>query len=109
MDFDRSFMCVDFIRKSYYTNNVVRLLALFNKEAKAMKNYIKMNKRQVGTRIWRLVSESAMTVDQIAEFLCLSSSRVIYDWMGGKKTPTLERAYNLARLFNTTVEDVFFQ
>lgn len=109
LDFDRSFMCVDFIRKSYYTNNVVRLLALFNKEAKAMKNYIKMNKRQVGTRIWRLVSESAMTVDQIAEFLCLSSSRVIYDWMSGKKTPTLERAYNLARLFNTTVEDVFFQ
>lgn len=109
LDFDCSFMCVDFIRKSYYTNNVVRLLALFNKEAKAMKNYIKMNKRQVGTRIWRLISESAMTVDQIAEFLCLSSSRVIYDWMSGKKTPTLERAYNLARLFNTTVEDVFFQ
>ena len=109
LDFDRSFMCVDFIRKSYYTNYVVRLLALFNKEAKAMKNYIKMNKRQVGTRIWRLVSESAMTVDQIAEFLCLSSSLVIYDWMSGKKTPTLERAYNLARLFNTTIEDVFFQ
>ena len=74
-----------------------------------MKNYIKMNKRQVGMRIWKLVDSSAMTIEQISEFLCLSSPRVIYDWMSGKKTPTLERAYNLARLFNATIEDVFFK
>lgn len=74
-----------------------------------MKNYKTLNKRQVGMRIWELVNTSAMTVEQIAEFLCLSSPRVIYDWMSGKKIPTLERAYNLASLFNTTVEDVFFK
>lgn len=74
-----------------------------------MKNYKTLDKRQVGMRIWELVSVSAMTVEQIAEFLCLSSPRVIYDWMSGKKIPTLERAYNLASLFNTTVEDVFFK
>lgn len=73
-----------------------------------MKNYIKMDKRQVGVRIWRLIDSSEMTVEQISEFLCLSSPRVIYDWMSGKKIPTLERAYNFARLFDTTVEDVFF-
>ncbi len=74
-----------------------------------MKNYITMDKREVGMRIWELITSSEMTVEQISEFLCLSSPRVIYDWMSGKKTPTLERAYNFASLFNTTVEDVFFK
>ena len=73
-----------------------------------MKDYKQLNKQNAGMRIWELISRSEMTVEEIAEFLCLSSPRVIYDWMRGTKTPTLERAYNLASLFNTTVEVIFF-
>ena len=73
-----------------------------------MKDYKQLNKQNAGMRIWELISRSEMTVEEIAEFLCLSSPRVIYDWMSGAKTPTLERAYNLASLFNTTVEVIFF-
>ena len=73
-----------------------------------MKNYIKMNKQQVGTKIWKLIDSSEMTIENVAESLCLESPRVIYDWISGKKMPTLERAYNLARLFETTIEAIFF-
>ena len=73
-----------------------------------MRDYKQLNKQNAGMRIWELISRSEMTVEEIAEFLCLSSPRVIYDWMSGKKIPTLERAYNFARLFDTTVADVFF-
>ena len=73
-----------------------------------MKNYIKMNKQQVGTKIWKLIDSSEMTIEKVAESLCLESPRVIYDWISGKKMPTLERAYNLARLFETTIEAIFF-
>lgn len=74
-----------------------------------MKNYVKLNKQQVGMRIWELIHSSEMTVEKVSEFLCLSTPRVIYDWMRGEKIPTLERAYNLAILFNTTIEDIFFK
>lgn len=97
------------LEKTYTISVVLPELAFVQyRRQKAMKNYIKMDKRQVGVRIWELIDSSAMTIEQISEFLCLSSPRVIYDWMSGKKIPTLERAYNFARLFDTTVEDVFF-
>ena len=73
-----------------------------------MKNYVTIDKRQVGIRIWELITSSELTVEQVSEFLCLSSPRVIYDWMSGKKMPSLERAYNLACLFDRTIEDIFF-
>ena len=97
------------LEKTYTISVVLPELAFVQyRRQKAMKNYIKMDKRQVGVRIWELIDSSAMTIEQISEFLCLSSPRVIYDWMSGKKIPTIERAYNVARLFDTTVEDIFF-
>ncbi|MCR4661560.1 MAG: helix-turn-helix domain-containing protein [Clostridia bacterium] len=74
-----------------------------------MENYKHLDRLQAGMRIWELINSSEMTVEKVSEFLCLSSPRVIYDWMSGKKTPTLERAYNLASLFNTTIGDIFFK
>ena len=87
---------------------VVRRIGVCQYRRRKLMNYTKMNRKQIGSNIWRLVSNSEMTLEEIAEELHLSSARVIYDWMSGKKLPSLERAYNLAKLFNTTIEVVFF-
>lgn len=67
---------------------------------------MKVDKRATGLNIYRLVENSKMTREEIAEFLELNSPRVIYDWTNGSKLPSVENLLNLAKLFNVQVEDI---
>ena len=65
-----------------------------------------INKKATGLKLYRLIEQSGMTFAEIAEHLDLQSPRVIYDWVNGKKMPSLENLYNLAELFNVNMEDI---
>ena len=55
----------------------------------------KLNKQEIGMQLYHLIENSEFSYNEIAEFLDLSSSRVIYDWFTGSKLPSAERLYNL--------------
>ena len=67
---------------------------------------LKVDKRATGLNIYRLLENSRLTKEEIAEFLELNSPRVIYDWTSGNKLPSTENLFNLAKLFNVQVEDI---
>ena len=70
-------------------------------------NYkLKVNKRKTGLQLYILIEKSGYSREKIADFLELSSPRVIYDWTSGKKLPGIENLFNLARLFKVHVEDI---
>lgn len=67
---------------------------------------VKVDKRATGLKIYRLLENSELSREEIAEFLELNSSRVIYDWTNGIKLPSTENLFNLAKLFNVRIEDI---
>lgn len=66
----------------------------------------KLNKKEIGDRLYSLIENSKYTLEDIADFLELTTTRVIYDWMNGKKIPSTENLLNLAKLFNVQMEDI---
>lgn len=67
---------------------------------------LKVDKRATGLNISRFLGCSELTREKVAEFLELTSPRVIYDWINGIKLPSTENLLNLAKLFNVQVEDI---
>ncbi|MDE6275414.1 MAG: helix-turn-helix domain-containing protein [Clostridia bacterium] len=67
---------------------------------------LKVDKRATGLKIYRLLESSELSREEIAEFLELTSPRVIYDWVNGTKLPSTENLLNLAKLLNVQIEDI---
>lgn len=70
-------------------------------------NYQKaiLDKDATSKKIKALITGSNYTFEDLAELLQLKSPRVIYEWVNGNKLPGLENLYNLALIFNITMED----
>ena len=66
----------------------------------------KINKVKTGLNLYRLIEASGKTRIEIAEYLELKSTRVIYDWTSGIKLPSLENLLNLSILFHVSIEDI---
>lgn len=75
-------------------------------EVKQMDYKVKVDKRATGLKIYRLLEKAELSREEIAEFLELNSTRVIYDWANGSKLPSTENLLNLAKLFNVQIEDI---
>ena len=71
-------------------------------------NYQKvvLDKKSTSYLLGSYISKSGLTFEKIAELLQLNTSRVIYDWLSGKKMPNVENLYNLALIFNVKMEDL---
>lgn len=65
-----------------------------------------INKVKTGLNLYRLIEASGKTRIEIAEYLELESTRVIYDWTSGIKLPSLENLLNLSILFHVSIEDI---
>ncbi len=65
-----------------------------------------LNKRKTGANIYSLIEQSIYTRGYVADYLQLTSPRVIYDWENGIKMPSTENLFNLAKLFNVQIEDI---
>ena len=76
------------------------------KEAINMNQKQKINKVKTGLNLYRLIEASGKTRIEIAEYLELESTRVIYDWTSGIKLPSLENLLNLSILFHVSIEDI---
>ena len=66
----------------------------------------KVDKKATGLRLYHFIEKSGYSREEIAFFLELTSSRVIYDWLNGYKLPSTENLLNLAKLFNVQIEDI---
>ena len=66
----------------------------------------KIIKVKPGLNLYRLIEASGKTRIEIAEYLELESTRVIYDWTSGIKLPSLENLLNLSILFHVSIEDI---
>ena len=71
-------------------------------------DYIKatLDKKLTGRRIRSLIATSIITYEEIAFRLELASPRVIYEWVAGRKLPSIENLVNLTLMFNVKIEDV---
>ena len=71
-------------------------------------DYIKatLDRKLTGRKIGSLITTSKFTYEEVAYALGLNSSRVIYEWISGRKLPNIENLANLARMFNGRMEDV---
>ena len=67
---------------------------------------VQLNKRKTGENIYFLIEQSKYTREDVADYLQLTSPRVIYDWENGTKMPSTENLFNLAKLFNVQIEDI---
>ena len=65
-----------------------------------------LDKRKTGANIYSLIEQSIYTREDVADYLQLTSPRVIYDWENGIKMPSTENLFNLAKLFNVQIEDI---
>lgn len=66
----------------------------------------KLNKRETGNQLYRIIDASKYSYSDIADFLELKTTRVIYEWTNGKKLPSIENLINLAKFLNVQVEDI---
>ena len=67
---------------------------------------LRVDKRATGLRLYRLIEDSKYTREEIANYLELTSTRVIYDWLNGVKLPSTENLLNLSKLLKVQIEDI---
>lgn len=61
---------------------------------------------RTGYNIRKGIIESGYTYEEIAEFLELSTPRVIYQWVKGKKLPSTLNLVKLSLIFDIKLEDI---
>lgn len=66
----------------------------------------KIDKVKTGLNLYQLIESSGISWKDIAEYLGLESTRVIYDWTSGTKMPSLENLLNLSILLNVSMEGI---
>ena len=71
-----------------------------------MDSKLKVDKRATGLRLYRLIENSEYTREEIANYLELTSTRVIYAWLNGVKLPSTENLLNLSKLLKVQIEDI---
>ena len=70
-------------------------------------NYkVKLNKKETGYNLYRIIETSTYSYSDIADFLGLATTRVIYEWTNGNKLPSVENLINLAKFLNVQIEDI---
>ena len=65
-----------------------------------------LNKTKTGLKIYQAIGKAGLTYEQVAEELGLMSPRVIYEWVNGRKMPSLIRLVNLSVLLNVHIENL---
>lgn len=68
--------------------------------------YAVINIIKTGCRIEELRKNSNISVRQLQEMLQLESPQAIYKWQWGECLPSLDNLVNLAKIFNTTIDNI---
>ena len=59
-----------------------------------------------GKKIEELRKKNGISVQMIADELCLCSRNAVYKWMKGECLPEVGNLISLAKMFGVTVEDI---
>ena len=65
----------------------------------------KLDKKLVAKNVAKLIAESNIANEEIANMLDIST-RLIYYWQNGKRVPSTEDVYGLAQIFNVPMESI---
>lgn len=71
-----------------------------------MSNYYRVDLEATGVRIKLRMYECGITLEDVANMLNLGSTTAVKGWRRGDYAPTLAHAIILARILNTTVEEL---
>lgn len=64
---------------------------------------------RTGHRIEKLRILSGLSVKQLQEILGLGTPQAIYKWQRGASMPTVDNLVILAKIFNTTIDDIIIK
>ena len=65
----------------------------------------KLDEKIVSRNVRRMIIESSLTMEDIANFLDVTP-RLLYYWQNGKRVPNIQNLYGLSQLFNVSIESI---
>lgn len=69
----------------------------------------RIDPRATGLRIAMLREERGITVRQMQEYFGFTTGNAIYKWQNGQALPSTDNLLVLARLYNTTIDDLIVE
>lgn len=65
----------------------------------------KLNEKIVARNVRRMIAESTLTKEDIADLLDVTP-RLVYYWQNGEKVPNIQNLYGLSQLFKVSMESI---
>lgn len=64
----------------------------------------KINKRETGIQLRRIMDKRGISVKDVQRYLGLGSVQSVYHWLNGISMPTVDNLYALSELFGVSVD-----
>ncbi len=68
--------------------------------------YPRINKRETGIKLRKIMDEHGITVKDVQEYLKLGSVQSVYHWLNGLSMPTVDNLYALSEYFKLPIDDM---
>ena len=81
----------------------LRSFACLSKGGDIMDSIKKLDEKIVSRNVRRMINESSLTMEDIANLLDVTP-RLLYYWQNGKRVPNIQNLYGLSQLFNVSIE-----
>ena len=65
----------------------------------------KLDEKIVARNVRRMIAESTLTKEDIADLLDVTP-RLVYYWQKGEKVPNIQHLYGLSQLFKVSMESI---
>lgn len=65
----------------------------------------KLDEKIVARNVRRMIAESTLTKEDIADLLDVTP-RLVYYWQKGEKVPNMQNLYGLSQLFKVSMESI---
>lgn len=65
----------------------------------------KLDEKIVSRNVRRMIIESSLTMEDIANLLDVTP-RLLYYWQNGKRVPNIQNLYGLSQLFNVSIDSI---
>ncbi len=83
----------------------LRSFACLSKGGDIMDSIKKLDEKIVSRNVRRMIIESSLTMEDIANLLDVTP-RLLYYWQNGKRVPNIQNLYGLSQLFNVSIESI---
>ncbi|MBR0172519.1 MAG: helix-turn-helix transcriptional regulator [Lachnospiraceae bacterium] len=68
--------------------------------------YPLIDKKKTGRQIGQLMRKQGLSVKDVAEKLDIGSVQCVYQWINGKRMPTIDNLYALADLLDADIDEI---